>query len=301
MLIHFNAGGTDRERAKFQVQAMYPVDLPLVGASELTSASLQYLSALESEPAQRDWFHLPTKSKVAITAANIKQLHLFNDKPECILLTLHLPDEPQQVVALYLCGNWWHIDDVLRTSKKSRNGLEAVKCTIERVLVLVLSQLVDRVLAEEQLFSNHPPTENCKLLWIHGEAVAFYSFKQKGSLCENCISRCYELPVLDTIYVRGHCRRRGFGLLMLQDFCDMFPDESVLGVSSPLSAGMMAVCKKFLIQHKEHRDVLYEVEAPSSWIQRRNIWLNIQIGRYSRSKSSSSSVEVEKDEGTDQL
>ncbi|XP_055078639.1 protein FAM169B isoform X2 [Periophthalmus magnuspinnatus] len=257
MLIHFNAGGTDRERAKFQVQAMYPVDLPLVGASELTSASLQYLSALESEPAQRDWFHLPTKSKVAITAANIKQLHLFNDKPECILLTLHLPDEPQQVVALYLCGNWWHIDDVLRTSKKSRNGLEAVKCTIERVLVLVLSQLVDRVLAEEQLFSNHPPTENCKLLWIHGEAVAFYSFKQK--------------------------------------------DESVLGVSSPLSAGMMAVCKKFLIQHKEHRDVLYEVEAPSSWIQRRNIWLNIQIGRYSRSKSSSSSVEVEKDEGTDQL
>uniref|UniRef100_A0A3B4A2T2 Uncharacterized protein n=1 Tax=Periophthalmus magnuspinnatus TaxID=409849 RepID=A0A3B4A2T2_9GOBI len=188
------------------------------------------------------------------------------------------------VVALYLCGNWWHIDDVLRTSKKSRNGLEAVKCTIERVLVLVLSQLVDRVLAEEQLFSNHPPTENCKLLWIHGEAVAFYSFKHKGSLCENCISRCYELPVLDTIYVRGHCRRRGFGLLMLQDFCDMFPDESVLGVSSPLSAGMMAVCKKFLIQHKEHRDVLYEVEAPSSWIQRRNIWLNIQIRRYSRCK-----------------
>ncbi|KAJ0044130.1 hypothetical protein NL108_010686, partial [Boleophthalmus pectinirostris] len=200
---------------------------------------------------------------VAITACNIKQLQLFNDKPECILLTLHKPDEPQKgtllfiyikstpiyimsvfyyllVVALHLCGNWWHVDDVLRTSNKSRNGLEVVKCTIERVLMLVLSQLVDRSLGDEQLFSNHRPTENCKLFWTHGEAVGFYSFKHKGSLCENCISQCYELPVLDTIFVRSHCRRRGFGLLMLQDFCDMFPNEDVLGVSSPLSVSMVA-------------------------------------------------------------
>ncbi|XP_020790582.1 protein FAM169B [Boleophthalmus pectinirostris] len=280
---------------------MYPVDLPSGGDSELTSASIKYLSSLESEPADSDWFILPSKSKVAITACNIKQLQLFNDKPECILLTLHKPDEPQKVVALHLCGNWWHVDDVLRTSNKSRNGLEVVKCTIERVLMLVLSQLVDRSLGDEQLFSNHRPTENCKLFWTHGEAVGFYSFKHKGSLCENCISQCYELPVLDTIFVRSHCRRRGFGLLMLQDFCDMFPNEDVLGVSSPLSVSMVAVCKKFLMQHKEHRDVLYEVEAPGSWIQRRNIWLNIQLGRYSQSKNSPSSVEVEKDEGSNQL
>ncbi|XP_072291105.1 protein FAM169B isoform X2 [Eucyclogobius newberryi] len=219
---------------------MYPVDLGSVSDSEL-NASTKYLSALESQPAHTEWFYSSTHSKVAITACNIKQLQLFNnDKPDCILLTLHLPEEPRQVVALYLCGNWWHVNDVLRTSNKSRNGLEVVKSTVERVLVLVLSQLVDMSLGEEQLFSNHGPTENCKLLWTHGEAVGFYSFKNKGSLCENCTSRCYELPVLDTIYVRGQCRRRGFGLLMLQDFCHMFPSEEVLGVSSPVSAGMVA-------------------------------------------------------------
>ncbi|KAK7892025.1 hypothetical protein WMY93_023988 [Mugilogobius chulae] len=274
---------------------MYPVDQPSMD-SELTSASINYLSSLESEPDHSDWFYLPTKSKVAITADNIKPMQLFNDKPGCILLTLHLPDEPLQAVALYLCGGWWHVNDVCEHPA----NLETVKSCIERVLVLVLSQLVDRSLGEEQLFLNHHPTENCKLLWIDGEAVGFYSFKLKGSLCEKCISRCYELPVLDTIYVRGQCRRRGFGLLMLQDFCQMFPNEEVLGISTPLSTSMVSVCKKFLMQHKESRDVLYEVEAPGSWIQRRNIWLNIQLGCYSQCKSSPTSVEVGlQDEGSD--
>lgn len=40
------------------------------------------------------------------------------------------------------------------------------------------------------------------------------------------------------------------------------------------------VIRKFLQQHEEHRARLYEVEAPGGWTQRRNIWLNIQLGRY---------------------
>lgn len=275
---------------------MYPLDLPSVDDGELTSASLKYLSSLESEPACKDWFQLSTKSKLAITACNIRKMQLFKDCSECFLLTLHLPDAPQQVVALYLFGKWWPVNDVLRTSRKSRNSLEMVKSTLERVLVLVLSQLVDKSLGEEQLFSNYSRTEKCKLLWTHGEAVGYYSFKLKGSMCGNCVSQCYELPVLDTIFVRCHCRKRGFGLRMLEDFCNMFPNEEALGVSSPLSASMVAVCKKFLMQHKEQRDILYEVEAPGNWIQRRNIWLNIQLGHYSQSLSSSASKADMKDE-----
>lgn len=52
----------------------------------------------------------------------------------------------------------------------------------------------------------------------------------------------------------------------------------------PCLCDMFVVSKKFLLQHKEHRDVLYEVEAPGGWAQRRNIWLNIQLGRYTHSK-----------------
>lgn len=275
---------------------MYPVDLLSLEDRDLTCASVKYLSSLETRAACK-WFQSLPNSKVAITEHNIEQLQLFgDDQPDCTLLALHLPKEPKQVVALYLHEKWWHVDDVLRTSSKSRNGLEMVQSTVERVLVLVLSQLVDRPLGEAVLFSHHPRTESCKLLWTHGEAVGFYSFKHKGSLCENGIGRCYELPVLDTIFVRNRCRRRGFGLLMLEDFYNMFPTEEVLGVSAPLSAGMVAVSKKFLLQHKEHRDVLYEVEAPGGWAQRRNIWLNIQLGRYTHTTSSTTSEQTVKNE-----
>uniref|UniRef100_A0A8C6TFI7 Family with sequence similarity 169 member B n=1 Tax=Neogobius melanostomus TaxID=47308 RepID=A0A8C6TFI7_9GOBI len=270
---------------------MYPVDLPSMDDSEINSASIKYLSSLESGSSCSDSFQLSTETKLAIKACNIRKLQLFNNHPECILLTINLPDAPQQVAALYLYGKWWHLNDVLRTSRKSLNSLEMVKSCTERVLVLVLSQLVDKSPGEVQFFSNHSQTENCKLLWTHGEAVGFYSFKLKGSLCENCTSQCYEIPVLDTIFVRNHCRKRGFGLRMLQDFCDMFPNEEVLGVSFPLSGGMVAVCKKFLIRHKVLRDVLYEVEAPGSWMQRRNIWLNIQLGHYSQALSNATSEE----------
>lgn len=245
---------------------MYPVDLLSLEDRDLTCASVKYLSSLETRAACK-WFQSLPNSKVAITEHNIEQLQLFgDDQPDCTLLALHLPKEPKQVVALYLHEKWWHVDDVLRTSSKSRNGLEMVQSTVERVLVLVLSQLVDRPLGEAVLFSHHPRTESCKLLWTHGEAVGFYSFKHKGSLCENGIGRCYELPVLDTIFVRNRCRRRGFGLLMLEDFYNMFPTEEVLGVSAPLSAGMVAATSSTTSEQtvKNERDGIFkEICNPS--------------------------------------
>lgn len=42
-----------------------------------------------------------------------------------------------------------------------------------------------------------------------------------------------------------------------------------------------SVCRKFLQQHEDYQERLYEVEAPGGWSQRRNIWLNIKLGRYS--------------------
>ncbi|KAG8012905.1 hypothetical protein GBF38_020857, partial [Nibea albiflora] len=100
------------------------------------------------------------------------------------------------------------------------------------------------------------------------------------SLCDSWTGQAYLLPVLDTVLVRKSCRRRGFGLQMLEDFCSSFHSETFLGVSCPLSPSMAAVCRRFLQQHEDQRERLYEVEAPGGWTQRRNIWLNIQLGRY---------------------
>ncbi|KAK2841819.1 hypothetical protein Q5P01_012019 [Channa striata] len=260
---------------------MYPVDLPAVDETNLTPAAEQYISSLMSRPHNNEWFDISQTSKVAITANNVRLLQLFeDDQPDCAVVALHLLDEPTQVVALYLYDKWWSVDDILRTSSKSRSGLMLVQSIMERLIVFLLSQVVERSSQEEVKFSLHPCTESCKLLWRDNQAVAFYTIKHKGSLCDSWGSRCYLLPVMDTVLVRRSWRKRGLGLLMLEDFCSTFSTEEFLGVSCPLSLSMVAVCMKFLQQHKEYRERLYEVEAPGAWTQRRNIWLNIQLGRY---------------------
>ncbi|KAF7225124.1 protein FAM169B [Nothobranchius furzeri] len=261
---------------------MYPVDLPPVEDTELTSASELYLTSLNATPCV-DWFQSSQQLQVAITTASVSQLQLFeDDHPACAVLALHPPDDQTQVVALYLHEKWWRLDDVLRTSIGSRSGFIPVQSVVERVIVFLLSRVVERPPSPgEASFSLHPRTESCKLLWRDKQAVGFYTIKHKGSLCDSWSSCCYLLPVLDTLLVRRSCRRRGFGLQILEDFCSMFSSEEFLGVSSPLSPSMAAVVRRFLLQHQEHRERLYEVEAPGGWTQRQNIWLNIQLGRYS--------------------
>uniref|UniRef100_A0A8C2X9C8 Family with sequence similarity 169 member B n=1 Tax=Cyclopterus lumpus TaxID=8103 RepID=A0A8C2X9C8_CYCLU len=242
--------------------AMYPVDLPAVEDFAATSASEEYLSSLEARPRDDEWFQLSQSSKTPRQKTNAL----------C---------SPFTVAALYLHGKWWRVDDVLRTSSNSRIGLILVRSLMERVIVFLLSQVVDRASQEKLLFSLHPRTESCKLLWRDGQAVGFYTFKHKGSLCDGWSGRCYLLPALDTVLVRRSWRRRGLGLQMLADFCSSFSTERFLGVSSPLSPSMVAVCRSFLQQHEEHLEHLYEVEAPGDWTRRWNIWLSIQLGRYS--------------------
>ncbi|XP_034389959.1 protein FAM169B [Cyclopterus lumpus] len=279
---------------------MYPVDLPAVEDFAATSASEEYLSSLEARPRDDEWFQLSQSSKVAITLAHVRRLQLFeDDRPDCTLLALHPPEDPTRVAALYLHGKWWRVDDVLRTSSNSRIGLILVRSLMERVIVFLLSQVVDRASQEKLLFSLHPRTESCKLLWRDGQAVGFYTFKHKGSLCDGWSGRCYLLPALDTVLVRRSWRRRGLGLQMLADFCSSFSTERFLGVSSPLSPSMVAVCRSFLQQHEEHLEHLYEVEAPGDWTRRWNIWLSIQLGRYSlglKEESSPTSGETQRNQ-----
>lgn len=53
---------------------------------------------------------------------------------------------------------------------------------MERVIVFLLSQVLERSSEEEALFSLHPRTESCKLMWRDGQAVGFYTMKSKGRM-----------------------------------------------------------------------------------------------------------------------
>lgn len=217
-----------------------------------------------------------------VTCENIGRLAFLRDADlSHFILALHTPEDETQVVAVYLQGEWWPVGDVLKTSNKSRRGLVLVESVMERVVLFMLSQVIfgilERPLGEDLYFSVYSMREHGKILWQNGEAVGFYTVKKKGSLCDSCTGQSYQLPVLDSVFVRSHWRRTGLALQMLEDFCSSQPSEAVLGISFPMSPGMYGVCKKFLGIHKEERGRLYEVEAPGGWAQRRNVWLNIQL------------------------
>ncbi|XP_038874047.1 protein FAM169B isoform X3 [Salvelinus namaycush] len=228
--------------------------------------------------------------QVEVTHDNVSRLQLFgDDDPPCTLLTLHMPADGTQVVALNLHGKWWSLNDVLKTSIKSRSGLVMVQSVMERVILFLLSQIIFGVLerpsGEEIYFSPHPMREFGKILWHNGEAVGFYTIKKKGSLCDGFTRRSYQLSVLDTVFVRTQWRRSGLALQILADFCKSLPNEEVIGISCPITPSMIKVCSKYLLMHQDQRDRLYEVEAPGCWGQRRNIWLNIQLNRSTNSEA----------------
>ncbi|KAL4623541.1 protein FAM169B isoform X1 [Arapaima gigas] len=268
----------------------YPVDVPDVDFLALRKSAEKYLSKLESDPpSKKDSVLLPDGEEVEVTQANARLLSLFGgDDPAHAMLVLRRPGlrDQMQVVALYLRGKWWPVNDTLKTANASRSGLITVQCPAERLVLFVLSQIVfgtlERPLNEGTYFSPHPAKEIAKILWQDGEAVGFYTVKKKGGLCDGHTSQCYQLPVLDTLFVRRRWRRRGFALHILGDFCSSFSTEEAVGISCPVSASMYQVCRKYLVFHEAQRDRLYEVEAPGNWSQRRNVWLNLQLGSYPR-------------------
>ncbi|XP_020557220.1 soluble lamin-associated protein of 75 kDa isoform X8 [Oryzias latipes] len=184
-------------------QIMFPVDLPALQESELLSSAEIYLSSMDGRP-HHECFQSSKSSKVPIRAENVRQLQLFeDDQPPCVVLALHPPEDQTQVVALYVQDRWWPLDEVLRTSSQSRSGLVQVRSLMERVVVFLLSQVVERPLLGEISFALHPRTESCKVLWRDNQAVGFYSIKPKGSLCDGWSGSCYLLPVLDTLLCAG--------------------------------------------------------------------------------------------------
>ncbi|XP_074773220.1 protein FAM169B-like isoform X3 [Athene noctua] len=197
------------------------------------------------------------------------------------MLLLTDPKDKETVLAVYLDQRWWPVEDVVKTADPSRDGLISVQTFRERIVLFVLNYIIFGMLegssANDAFFLPHSATECAKILWRNGEAVAFYSVKMKGSLCDGTTSQCYMLPVLDTIFVRRKYRRGGLGMKMLHDFCQSFMAEDALGISCPISAAMYQVCQKFLQTYPEEQKRLWEVEAPGDWSQRANIWLKIQM------------------------
>ncbi|NXJ81194.1 F169B protein, partial [Trogon melanurus] len=258
----------------------YLVDT-LSGDPEVLQADAEtyYEKLLRKSSLMPDIFLIPGGEEVKLEDSCVCFVPLYRNNPTCKMLLLTDPKDKETVLAVYLNQRWWPVEDVVKTADPSRDGLISVQTFGERIVLFVLNCIIFGMLegssVNDAFFLPHSATECAKILWRNGEAVAFYSVKMKGSLCDGATSQCYLLPVLDTVFVRRKYRRGGLGMKMLHDFCQSFLAEDALGISCPISAAMYQVCQKFLQTYPEEQKRLWEVEAPGDWSQRVNIWLKI--------------------------
>ncbi|XP_077173443.1 protein FAM169B-like isoform X4 [Paroedura picta] len=276
--------GRPAGRAASAAGQLYPVDSEEEKPEVLEAAAQEYHAKLLKQPPMvAEFFSIPGREKVKIEASSVRFLPLYRQDSRRTLLVLNDPQQKDAVLAIYLHNSWWLIEDVVKTADRSREGLIQVQTFRERIVLFVLNYIIfgmqEKSLSWDAAFLPHSEREYAKLFWRSGEAAGFYTVKAKGTLCDEHSSWCYQLPVLDTVFVRKFFRRRGLGTAMLQDFCETFTAEDALGISSPISAKMYQVCRRFLDTRPEEQARLWEVEAPGDWSQRTSVWLTVQLAQ----------------------
>ncbi|XP_077572134.1 uncharacterized protein LOC144196034 isoform X1 [Stigmatopora nigra] len=258
----------------------FPVDfLADVSQAQLEASAHKYMNHLlynNTDGLEEITLSDNTKVSVGLSSVGYVPLYVSSDKDRT--LALFSPSNPFNAFALYLLDKWWTADDILKTSDVTRNGTLKVESVGERIVLYVLNRLIYRVREinpqDELPFLCHGGEDYSKIFWRNGEAVGFYSVKHSGTLYSYS-SRRYQLPVMDSIFVRKCHRRNGFGLHMLKDFVLSFQDDC-LGLRYPLTTAMYKMCEKYLHQYPGDADLLWEVEGEGELNQRFNIASKIQ-------------------------
>ncbi|XP_073440182.1 soluble lamin-associated protein of 75 kDa isoform X2 [Dendrobates tinctorius] len=250
----------------------FPADiLENCSHDELESLSEDYLSYLRcADPDNPEYLSSRDGIEVPISLSTVGYVPLYGGDHTHKVLALFAPEDPLTAVALHLAHQWWTIDDVVRTSNPSREGLRQVRSLGERIVLYVLNRIIYRkkeMERNEVPFLCHSSSDYAKILWRKGEAIGFYSVKPSGSMCASYLTQNYTLPVLDTMFVRKRYRGKDFSLQMLEDFVDCFTEDS-LGLRYPLSSVMYAACKQYIDKYPGDQELLWEVEGVGHWFQR---------------------------------
>ncbi|KAL4683908.1 hypothetical protein H8959_021602 [Pygathrix nigripes] len=249
----------------------FPVDmLENCSHEELENSAEDYMSDLRcGDPENPECFSL-LNITIPISLSNVGFVPLYGGDQTQKILALFAPEDSLTAVALYLADQWWAIDDIVKTSVPSREGLKQVSTLGERVVLYVLNRIIYRKQEMERNeipFLCHNSTDYAKILWKKGEAIGFYSVKPTGDICASFLTQSYQLPVLDTMFLRKKCRGKDFGLHMLEDFVDSFTEDA-LGLRYPLSSLMYTACKQYFEKYPGDHELLWEVEGVGHWYQR---------------------------------
>uniref|UniRef100_A0A2K6FTY1 Family with sequence similarity 169 member A n=1 Tax=Propithecus coquereli TaxID=379532 RepID=A0A2K6FTY1_PROCO len=159
----------------------FPVDmLDNCSHEELENSAEDYMSDLRcGDPDNPECFSL-LNITIPISLSNVGFVPLYGGDQTQKILALFAPEDSLTAVALYLADQWWAIDDIVKTSVPSREGLKQVSTLGERVVLYVLNRIIYRKQEMERNeipFLCHSSTDYAKILWKKGEAIGFYSVK----------------------------------------------------------------------------------------------------------------------------
>ncbi|XP_060136211.1 soluble lamin-associated protein of 75 kDa isoform X1 [Zootoca vivipara] len=253
----------------------FPVDLlENYTHEDLESSGEDYMSDLRcGDPDNPEFLSLASNVKIPILLSTVGFIPLYGGEERHKVLALFAPEDLITAVALFLADQWWSIDDIMRTSVPSREGLLQVNSIGERVVLYVLNKMIYRqqeMEGNEFPFLCHGSDDYAKILWKNGEAIGFYSVKLPGSICNAFLTQSYQLPVLDTMFVRKKHRGKDFGLLILEDFVDSFTEDA-LGLRFPLTSFMRVACQKYFEQYPGDHYLLWEIEGTGTLHQRKTV------------------------------
>ncbi|KAL4660906.1 FK506-binding protein 5-like [Arapaima gigas] len=279
----------------------FPVDFLTASSHEdLEEAGKRFVSALlQGNPDNEECFMLPDFTQVPINLSTVGFISLYGGDSEQKILALFDPQKNATAVALYLANQWWAVEDILKTANPIRKGLLKVQTLGERIVLYILNCVVYRaheIGTDEVPFLCHTKDDFVKILWNDGKAIGFYSVKPKDSSYGNSLTQVYQLPVMNSMFVRNSYRGNQYGLQLLEDFVQSFR-EDLVGVDSPLSPFMYKACEEYLSMYPEDKYLLWGVRGVGGPYQRFSIAqkiLNMSVrGRTLQECSESTEMVVE--------
>ncbi|KAE8618308.1 hypothetical protein XENTR_v10009350 [Xenopus tropicalis] len=149
----------------------------------LEAAAKYYFQISQKHGHTREYFSSPEGEVIKVDETSVRYIPLYRDDSGKMLVLVD-SKTGESVVAVYLNGTWRSVDDILRSSDPSKEGLIQVQTFGERIALFVLNCLVcgfseANGSGHEAYFLPHASRELAKIFWCHGEAVGFYTYKNK--------------------------------------------------------------------------------------------------------------------------
>ncbi|KFQ91310.1 Soluble lamin-associated protein of 75 kDa [Nipponia nippon] len=247
----------------------FPVDM-LNSHEDLESSAEDYLSDLRcGDPNCPEFLSLPDHGKIPISLSTVGFVPLYGGEQTHKVLALFAPEDSltgPNIALAKVTSHWVFLGFFSSLSP----FLSSPSCFLlfPYNAVYMIAKFATNACLYLNMLKSMRQHVNADVLMDSPPIIS-------GSICSSSLTQSYQLPVLDTMFVRKKHRGKDFGLIMLEDFVDSFTEDT-LGLRYPLSSFMYIACKHYFEKYPGDHELLWEVEGAGHWFQRTPITTVLQ-------------------------